>query len=60
MAVGCVGAPGIRIFCSQQRSQHQNRESALKLLRARLFERELQKQRESVAQQRKSQVRCLA
>lgn len=47
---------GIRIFCSQQRSQRQNRELAMQLLRAKLFERELQKQRESVTAQRKSQV----
>lgn len=32
---------GIRVFCTQQRSQLQNRERALEILRAKLYEREL-------------------
>ncbi len=32
---------GIRIFCTQQRSQLQNRERAMEILRAKLYEREL-------------------
>ncbi len=32
---------GIRVFCTQQRSQLQNRERALEILRAKLLEREL-------------------
>ncbi|MFM7314912.1 MAG: peptide chain release factor 1 [Cyanobium sp.] len=32
---------GIRVFCTQERSQMQNRERALEILRAKLYEREL-------------------
>jgi peptide chain release factor 1 len=32
---------GIRVFCTQERSQLQNRERAMEILRAKLFEREL-------------------
>ena len=51
---------GIRIFCTEERSQGKNKEKAFALLRSRLFELELEKQRSEVAAKRKSQARgCL-
>lgn len=47
---------GIRIFCTQERSQLQNKERAMKMLRAKLFEIELEKQKAEIALRRKSQV----
>ncbi len=40
---------GIVVSCQNQRSQHQNREVAFKILRARLFEMEMKKKREELA-----------
>jgi peptide chain release factor 1 len=47
---------GIRIFCQQERSQKNNRDIAMALLRSKLYEIELQKQQEEIYNQRKSQV----
>lgn len=47
---------GIRIFCQQERNQRANREIALQLLRARLYEAELEKQQNEQYNRRKSQV----
>ena len=47
---------GIRIFCTQERSQLKNKELAMQILRSRLFEMEQEKQREAVAGQRRSQI----
>ena len=47
---------GIRIFCTEERSQTQNREKALLLLRTRLYELELEKQQSEIAAKRRSQA----
>ncbi len=47
---------GIRIFCTEERSQLQNKERALQILRAKLYEAKLQEQNAAIASQRKSQV----
>ena len=52
----CVTFAGIRIFCSEQRSQGQNRERAMAMLRSRLYDMELEKQRAAESAKRKSQV----
>ena len=45
-----------RVFCQEQRTQAQNRERAFAILRAKLFELELQKQQDEIYAARKSQV----
>jgi peptide chain release factor 1 len=47
---------GIVVTCQDEKSQHKNKEKALKVMKARLFEHEKNKQDESIAQSRKSQV----
>ncbi|MGB3137432.1 MAG: peptide chain release factor 1 [Nodosilinea sp.] len=47
---------GIRIFCTEERSQLQNRERAMQILRAKLYEMKLREQQEAVSSMRKSQV----
>jgi peptide chain release factor 1 len=47
---------GIRIFCTEERSQLQNRERAMQILRAKLYEIKLQEQMEEVTDLRRSQV----
>jgi peptide chain release factor 1 len=47
---------GIRIFCTEERSQLQNRERALQILRAKLYEMKLREQQEAVTSMRRSQV----
>ena len=47
---------GIRVFCTQERSQLQNRERALEILRAKLLEREQREAAERESSDRKAQV----
>ncbi|MFM7382017.1 MAG: peptide chain release factor 1 [Microcystaceae cyanobacterium] len=47
---------GIRIFCTEERSQLQNRERAMQILRAKLYDMKLREQQEAVSSLRKSQV----
>ncbi|KAL7112664.1 hypothetical protein ACP275_04G016700 [Erythranthe tilingii] len=47
---------GIRIFCTEERSQLKNKNRALQLLRAKLYEIKLREQQELLRNQRKVQV----
>jgi len=47
---------GIVIACQDEKSQLKNKDKALKILKARLFEIEQQKQNDEIAENRKSQV----
>ncbi len=47
---------GIRVFCTEERSQLKNRERAMQILRAKLYELKLQEQQEAVSSMRRSQV----
>mmetsp|Transcript_36712 Transcript_36712/g.46281 ORF Transcript_36712/g.46281 Transcript_36712/m.46281 type:complete len:423 (+) Transcript_36712:297-1565(+) len=47
---------GIRIFCTQERSQLKNKEMAMSLLRARLYEMQLEEQMKEVTGNRRAQV----
>src|SRR2546425_9679930 len=47
---------GTVVQCQDERSQHKNKARALKVLRSRLLDLEVQKQRDAIAQSRRSQV----
>jgi len=47
---------GIRVFCTQERSQLQNRERALEILRAKLYDRQLAAAAAEERSTRRSQV----
>jgi peptide chain release factor 1 len=47
---------GIRVFCTQERSQLQNKERAMQILRAKLYEIKLREQQAEVTSIRRSQV----
>ncbi|KAH9620329.1 hypothetical protein KSS87_006497 [Heliosperma pusillum] len=47
---------GIRIFCTEERTQLRNKSRALQLLRAKLYEMKVREQQEQIRTERKSQV----
>ncbi|MFZ5596239.1 MAG: peptide chain release factor 1 [Bacillota bacterium] len=47
---------GIVVSCQDEKSQHKNKERAMRVLRARLLDRAEQEQRDAIASSRKSQV----
>ncbi|NLM50059.1 MAG: peptide chain release factor 1 [Clostridiaceae bacterium] len=47
---------GLVVSCQDEKSQHKNKDKAMKILRSRLYELMLQEQNEKLAQERKSQV----
>ena len=47
---------GIMIFCTEERSQLQNKERAMQILRSKLYDMEVQKQMQEITDLRRSQV----
>ena len=47
---------GLVVSCQDQKSQFQNKEKAFRVLRARLYQMEMEKRREGIAGERRSQV----
>src|SRR5262249_60325908 len=48
--------PGIIVACQNERSQHKNRDRAMKILRSRLYELELEKKREATKKLEESKL----
>ena len=56
-AVRLIHRPsGMVVECQQERSQFQNRDKAMQILRSRLYEAEVEKQENEVTARRRSQV----
>ncbi|NLX61171.1 MAG: peptide chain release factor 1 [Tissierellia bacterium] len=47
---------GIVVSCQDEKSQHKNREKAMKILKTRLYDKMLREQHDEIAQERRSQV----
>ena len=47
---------GLVVTCQDEKDQHKNKDKAFKVLKARLYDMELQKQQDEIAGQRRSQV----
>jgi len=47
---------GVVVSCQDEKSQHKNKDKAMKILRSRVYDMMLQKQNEAISQERKSQV----
>ncbi len=47
---------GLVVECQDERSQHKNRDRAMKILRSKLYEEKQREQNDAIAQERKSQV----
>lgn len=48
---------GVEVACQDEKSQLQNREKAMRILRARLLQRKQEEQQQALAEERRSQVR---